>query len=178
MKCINCGKNMTTVEAGGVVVDVCNEGCGGMWFDMLELKRFDEPHEGAGEELLRLEPPYPVQIQHDRRLNCPRCADVVLMRFFFSPRRRVEVEHCPNCGGHWLDAGELRLIRDEALSEAAREAEIEAVLNREFGAQLYAMAAERAEAMERPPILRRMLGFLVPHTAQPQEDPSGVERRL
>ena len=35
------------------------------------------------------------------------------MRHFFSPKRRVEVDECPNCGGYWLDAGELAAIQGE-----------------------------------------------------------------
>lgn len=177
MRCINCGKLMTSVNAGGVSVDVCAQGCGGMWFDMLELRRFDEPQEGVGEELLRFEPPHPVAVQHDRRLNCPKCADTVMMRFFYSPKRQVEVDHCPNCGGYWLDAGELRQIRGEAMTEEKREVEIEKLLGREFGPQLDAMAAERQEALSHPPILRRMFGFLVPSSLQNRVDPSAVERR-
>jgi Zn-finger nucleic acid-binding protein len=43
-----------------------------------------------------------------------------LHRHFFSAKRRVQVDQCPNCGGYWLDAGELELIRSEK-GEMARE---------------------------------------------------------
>jgi Zn-finger nucleic acid-binding protein len=36
-----------------------------------------------------------------------------LHRHFFSAKRRIEVDECPNCGGYWLDAGELAQIRAE-----------------------------------------------------------------
>ena len=48
-----------------------------------------------------------------RKRECPRCAGIKLHRHFFSAKRRVEVDQCPNCGGYWLDAGELALVRAE-----------------------------------------------------------------
>jgi Zn-finger nucleic acid-binding protein len=47
---------------------------------------------------------------------------VKLKRHFFSAKRRVEVDQCPNCGGYWLDAGELALIRAEKSADAASPA--------------------------------------------------------
>ena len=49
MECPACGKQLQQMTAGDVTVDVCKGGCGGMWFDNYELKKFDEPHESAGE---------------------------------------------------------------------------------------------------------------------------------
>jgi Zn-finger nucleic acid-binding protein len=34
----------------------------------------------------------------------------------------VEVDQCPNCGGYWLDAGELEsILREQAETAAAAE---------------------------------------------------------
>ena len=38
-----------------------------------------------------------------------------------SAKRQVVVDECPNCGGHWLNPGELRTIRTEYASEEDRE---------------------------------------------------------
>jgi Zn-finger nucleic acid-binding protein len=46
---------------------------------------------------------------------------VKLHRHFFSAKRRVEVDQCPNCGGYWLDAGELALVRAEKAQAATAE---------------------------------------------------------
>jgi Zn-finger nucleic acid-binding protein len=37
--------------------------------------------------------------------------DVVLSRRPYSSRVRIDVDHCPQCGGIWLDADELAHIR-------------------------------------------------------------------
>lgn len=113
MKCPACDHRLTETQVGSVVVDICQGGCGGIWFDAFELKRVDEEHEAAGEHLLHIRRDPARSVDQSRKRGCPRCYGVKLKRHFFSPKRRVEVDHCPNCGGYWLDAGELAKIRDE-----------------------------------------------------------------
>jgi len=113
MKCPACYNELTEVQVGEVKVDVCHGGCAGIWFDAFELSRVDEAHEAAGEHLVDI-PRHPtLQVDHDRKRDCPRCAGIKLKRHRFSPKINVEVDHCPNCGGYWLDAGELKKIREE-----------------------------------------------------------------
>jgi uncharacterized protein len=119
MKCPACNHRLTELHVGPVKVDACQNGCGGIWFDAFELPRVDEPHEEAGDRLLHIKRNPQVSVDHARKRDCPRCPDIRLKRHFFSARRRVEVDQCPNCGGYWLDAGELACIRDEK-TEAAR----------------------------------------------------------
>ena len=45
VKCPACGNNLTEKKFGEVTVDVCEGGCGGVWFDWFEFKKVDEPHE-------------------------------------------------------------------------------------------------------------------------------------
>src|SRR5688572_11282347 len=111
MKCPVCTNDLASVNAGGVTVDVCVNGCGGIWFDQFELKELDEPRETAGDLLNQVTSEKVGLPTNDERRNCPRCPDIVMMRHFFSPKRRVVVDECPQCGGFWLDAGELALIR-------------------------------------------------------------------
>jgi uncharacterized protein len=112
IKCPACFNELTPIEVGAVTVDVCR-GCGGIWFDLFELQRFDEEHETAGEWLMQVGREKQIQVDPQRKRECPRCAGVKLKRHYYSPRRRVEVDECPGCGGYWLDAGELEKIREE-----------------------------------------------------------------
>jgi len=107
------------VQVGSLVVDVCQGGCGGIWFDAFELQRVDEDKEVAGERLLHIQRDPKIQVDSTRKRDCPRCSAVKLKRHFFSPKRRVEVDECPSCGGYWLDAGELAQIRSEKSQTAA-----------------------------------------------------------
>ena len=118
MKCPACFQELTELQVGAVAVDVCHGGCGGIWFDAFELQRVDEQHEAAGEHLLNIprDPNRPVDPA--RKRDCPRCTGVRLMRHRFNPKSTVEVDHCPSCGGYWLDSGELEKIQKE--NETAR----------------------------------------------------------
>lgn len=113
MKCPACFNELTQVQVGAVVVDACQGGCGGIWFDAFELERVDEQNEAAGEPLLQIDHDESIVVDTARKRQCPKCEDIKLHRHYFSARRRVEVDQCPNCGGYWLDAGELAQIRHE-----------------------------------------------------------------
>jgi len=43
MNCPACGNILEQMTVGDVTVDVCQRGCGGIWFDNFELEKFDEP---------------------------------------------------------------------------------------------------------------------------------------
>ena len=93
-------------------MDVCQGGCGGIWFDAFELQQADDPTEDVGERLLEISRDKRIRVDPTRKRDCPRDGNK-LQRHYFSAKRRVEVDECPNCGGYWLDAGELALIRAE-----------------------------------------------------------------
>jgi Zn-finger nucleic acid-binding protein len=118
MKCPACDRQLIEVQVGAVAVDVCQGGCGGIWFDAFELQRVDEKHEAAGEHLVNIQRDPKLRVDHSRKRACPRCDGVNLKRHFFSPKIKVEVDHCPGCAGYWLDAGELEKIRLDQTSAA------------------------------------------------------------
>ena len=125
MKCPACFNELTKRQVGSLEVDVCQGGCGGIWFDAFELQKVDEAEERAGEHLVEIQRDESIVIDPGRKRECPRCEGVKLMRHFFSAKRRIEVDQCPNCNGYWLDAGELAAVRaertqQEELNEAAR----------------------------------------------------------
>lgn len=113
MKCPSCFNPLTPVTVGAVTVDVCQGGCGGIWFDAFELQKVDESEETAGELLLHIRKDATIDVDLQRKRSCPRCDGIKLKRRFFSPQRSVEIDECPGCGGCWLDAGELEKIRHE-----------------------------------------------------------------
>jgi len=125
MKCPACFNQLRSMTIGKLTVDVCRGGCGGIWFDAFELQQVDEPRESTGQWLLDIQRDPDVRVDQRRRRACPKCADVTLMRRYFSAKRGLEVDECPGCGGYWLDAGELEKIRDE-LAETARQKEAQA----------------------------------------------------
>lgn len=119
MKCPVCEKEMVEQDFGAAMVDVCLEGCQGIWFDWGELARLDENHEGLGEALQRalLQPPR--SIERKRQLICPRCS-TPMHEHRHRLSKQVFVDECYNCGGFYLDAGELVTLRSSCLSDAEK----------------------------------------------------------
>jgi len=162
MKCPACNNMMKEMTAGDVTVDVCEGGCGGIWFDLFELKKFDEPHEAAGQALLDIERDPNVTVDHTKKLNCPKCDDVVMMRHFFSVKHEIEVDECPGCGGFWLDAGELAGIRSLFDTEDQRHQAANEYFTELFGDQLKAMQAQSAEKLAKAEKISNMFRYICP----------------
>ncbi len=111
MKCPACSNELSQTLAGGIALDVCIGGCGGIWFDAFELQRVAQ--QAPGEVALSIMASPTVQIDPAKKRYCPKCDGIALMRHFFSPKRQVQVDECPSCGGYWLDAGELTAVQEE-----------------------------------------------------------------
>lgn len=118
LNCPACNFGLTEFTLGGITVDACHGGCGGIWFDAFELQHLDEERELPDEYLLRIQINPRIKVDFSRKRACPRCPGVMLQRHFYSVRREVEVDHCPGCGGYWLDAGEFEKIRRETSAPA------------------------------------------------------------
>jgi len=150
------------MTVAGVTVDVCKGGCGGIWFDNFELKKFDEPHEPTGEKLLHVEKNPKLKVDPTKRLKCPKCGDVVMMRHFFSVKKKVVVDECPGCGGVWLDAGELAQIRSLFNTKQERQEAAEKYFNEIFGDTLTAMEAEDKQKLENTRRIANIFRFICP----------------
>ena len=138
MKCPACFNDLKELQVGSVVVDVCRDGCGGVWFDAFEMKRVNQEEKATAESLLDVPRDPAVVVDPTRKRECPRCTGVKLHRHFFSAQRQVQVDQCPNCGGYWLDAGELAVIREEQRSEAdAARSDGSTIISREVIRYIY-----------------------------------------
>jgi Zn-finger nucleic acid-binding protein len=161
MKCPACANQLVQITVHDVTLDVCKGACGGIWFDSFELKKFDEPHEEAG-GLLDIERDPDLVVDKTQRYRCPKCADMVMARHFFTVKHKIEVDECPGCAGLWLDGGELEMIRSQFESEAARDQAWQEEFTRSFGAELAAMDAEHQHQMEKAQRLAHALRFVCP----------------
>lgn len=128
MNCPACDRLLQPFKAGTLSVDACAGGCGGIWFDAFEMHKVDEYHEPAGEALLDIPHDPSLEVDHDRRRNCPRCETVVMLRHAHKDNPVVKVDECPGCGGFWLDAGELGLIRRSHILTEQKRAHTQALL--------------------------------------------------
>lgn len=163
MNCPVCGMEMEEVKIDAIAVDVCKQGCGGLWFDRFELKKVDEPHESAGEGLLMQGQGRGKPDPSQKRM-CPKCEKMPLMRHFFSVKKEVEVDECPKCGGFWLDGGELAQIRGQFGSEEERKQAAKVWCGNVAEEGLADMRAASAEGRERAQKIRTMFRFICPST--------------
>jgi Zn-finger nucleic acid-binding protein len=163
MTCPACGHALSPRTVGDVTVDVCDGGCGGIWFDRFELRKVDEVSEAAGEALLDVHRDGAVQVDSAKRYVCPKCTDgVVMMRHFWSVKRAVTIDECPECSGVFLDVGELATIRSEFPSEEARHAAADAYFADVVDPLLDAAHERSEEELERSRKLAHALRFVCP----------------
>jgi len=116
MICPACGTQMVEEDFGGVRIDFCRNGCKSVWFDCFELQRLDETHEGCGRILDEaLAAPRMPDDWRDQ-LQCPSC-NIPMTAHRHKRAQSVTVDECYKCGGFFLDAGELKAIRENFMSD-------------------------------------------------------------
>ncbi|HEX4631458.1 MAG TPA: zf-TFIIB domain-containing protein [Chthoniobacterales bacterium] len=111
MRCLNCNAEMVnydvTTKDAELSYDVC-ERCGSLWLDAGELDKMAFQVQGSIEFCSE----DPDQSARPSR-NCPRCDDCQLVPVRFLGASDIVLDHCRNCGGFWLDGGELNLVDQE-----------------------------------------------------------------
>ena len=172
MKCPACSIETEEVTLDDISVDVCKKGCGGIWFDRFELRKVDEPHESAGESLLDINLEQQTAPDLSRKRICPQCEDMSMMRHFFSVKKEVEVDECPQCGGFWLDCGELSQIRSQFSSEEERKQAAREYCGTITDGKLKEMLEAGAESREKAKKIRRMFRFICPSNYLPSKGAS------
>jgi len=162
VKCPACGNAMKEIQVENIAVDVCEGGCGGVWFDWFELKNVDEPDEAAGEELLNVARNEAVVVDQFASRNCPRCPGQIMQKHFASVKREVAVDECPACAGFFLDYGELNTIRSQFASEEERAEAAQKLFDELFDEDIAKLESESEEKLEKSRRLAHMFRFLLP----------------
>jgi len=152
VNCPVCEKAMTEEDFGGVRVDVCRDGCKGIWFDCGELAKLDDKNKGVGQALQEALRFPRVNDENRGSLNCPKC-NVPMHRHLYQSDKEVNVDECYDCGGFFLDSGELREIRDHHMTAQEESAYLQKLLNNlpdyQQGLQDQAKSRSRANALAR-----------------------------
>jgi len=112
MKCLNCSEEMMNhlvqTKKDQISYDLC-EACGSLWLDASELDKMVFQVEGSIESSSRRN----AEGVSEPARHCPRCEDTLLDKVFFIGYSDILLDRCRNCGGFWLDGGELDLINRE-----------------------------------------------------------------
>lgn len=163
MNCPTCKKKLEKITIEGIELDVCKQGCGGVWFDRFELQKMDEPHEFTDENLIDvLAVESPEGYDPSQKRNCPKCDGIVMMKHFFSTKREVEVDHCPQCNGYWLDEGELFKIRHQYQTEEERKQAAMNYFAELFDGELDTMRKESEEKATQAQKINHMFRLISP----------------
>ncbi len=116
-QCPKCSSRLDIVLNNEIRLDKCTQ-CGGMWFDKGELVKLligdvDLSTDGSiDNESYEM---------NQRGGECPLCNGSILERIESKTSENVVIDMCKNCGGVWLDKGELTSLvlgnKKEALLE-------------------------------------------------------------
>ena len=162
IKCPACQKEMTKVfvPTEGVNIDVCLDGCGGVYFDNREFKYFDEQHENIDELAKAIEGKEFEKVDESLPRSCPVCG-ARMVKNFASVKQEVQVDECYACGGKFLDHSELGKIREQYATEEERSADIMAEVYSTVGVEIKRLEAETAELRAKRSWLKKIFDKLV-----------------
>lgn len=112
MKCLSCNEEMINyfvqTKKDQISYDVC-ETCGSFWLDAGELNKTAFQVTGDIEYCSEKK----IESVSEITKNCPLCEDTTLDKVFFIGYSDIVLDRCRNCGGFWLDGGELDLVNKE-----------------------------------------------------------------
>lgn len=113
IRCPACGNKMKKVfiPSAGVNVDICVDGCGGIYFDRKEIQHFQNGNNKSYNEIKKeLSGKIFTPVNQNETRVCPVCAAKMVKTKIQG--LNVEIDTCYSCGGIFLDNGELELIRE------------------------------------------------------------------
>lgn len=146
LTCPACGKTMKKVfiPTEGINLDICTEGCGGIYFDNREFKEFDEQNEDISAILASLEGKTFEKVDETAKRHCPNCGSI-MVKNHSSIKQEIQMDDCYNCGGKFLDNAELIKIRAEYESNEERDEDILRHVHKHVGHELAEQAKRYAE---------------------------------
>lgn len=113
IKCPACGCEMVKIYDPNleINVDVCANGCGGIYFDDKEYEIFRDNSDNIEDTLEFIMTADPKKVDENKYRNCPACKNEMI-KSYMDGFKRVQVDKCINCGGIFLDYGELSVLRN------------------------------------------------------------------
>jgi Zn-finger nucleic acid-binding protein len=116
MKCPVCKtKRCRPIELEDNLKAASCESCGGHWISSQNYSTWLEHHGDTIPEKPFSEVAVDVSDVHDAKL-CPDCSRI-LLKYKVGHGLDFFVEHCPGCGGIWLDTNEWNALQDKNLHD-------------------------------------------------------------
>jgi len=117
MDCPSCGAEMRTDSEPDLKIEKC-DACGGIFLDRGELDALVTGLAGDV-EFCAFDDELPAGTFEARA--CPRCADAEMRKIEFLRYTGVLLDHCVECGGFFLDGGELERVNEALKGISGRE---------------------------------------------------------
>ena len=127
--CPLCGNEMKKVYLNEqkMHIDICLDGCGGIFLDNREFEKIDDAHENVDEIIASIEGKVFEKVEASAQKICPVCN--VPMVEIGAGKGNVRIDYCNGCGAKFLDNGELQRIRE---SETTRNEKIDGIMQAMF----------------------------------------------
>lgn len=109
INCPACGTPMAKIFIAnkGINVDICDKGCGGIFFDAKEIQEFSDENADISEiKQLLVGKKFKNVNEFETRI-CPACDHKMIKTKVFG----IEIDTCYTCGGVFLDKGEFEKVR-------------------------------------------------------------------
>ena len=150
LTCPACGKEMKKVymDVQKIYLDVCLDGCGGIYFDNREYKQFDEQHEDISPLIDAFKGKTFDKVSALDGRVCPNCKNK-MVKHYSSAKYEVQIDDCYSCGGIFLDYSELNRIRSEYVNEQQASADVLKQLDDNIGSYLRERENSHSKIMEK-----------------------------
>ena len=127
ISCPACGKEMKKIFLPDINlnIDICADGCGGMFFDNRELKMLNKDGEQIDEIIKSIEGKTFDKVDDSKERICPACGAKMVKNKVDNDETKnndfVVIDECYNCGGKFLDYGELEKYKHEIKDKSATQ---------------------------------------------------------
>ena len=130
----------TDREAWQIEIDVCADGCGGLWLEAHDFEADAKANLLLDAELLTLNRPARESASHEGPAHCPECK--ALMHRYDWNNEGIHLDSCPAGHGRWVDGGELEAVHRQWGVEPVSEAQQAALAEKARGIRSRADASE------------------------------------
>ncbi len=107
--CPACGNEMSKIFIAdkSINVDICENGCGGIFFDNQELQEFSREYDDISEIEKVLSNKEFTDVDKTKTRICPSCGTPMVK----AQANGTKIDTCYNCGGIFLDNKEFEQVR-------------------------------------------------------------------
>ncbi len=157
--CPACGEEMNKIyiEEIQCLIDICLDGCGGLFFDNREYKKVYGNESAIDQIKAALEGKNFKPVEPSKR-TCPACG-MKMITNKTSLDGSVIIDDCYGCGGKFLDYGELDKIKAEFKSENEHSEDVMKYLKNKMGEEYTEIQAYKltSDKNKKPNLLNNII---------------------